>query len=307
MHTDRKVVIMGKRLESMIMQAIEKGYVDFDKKKIVGVRHINDKNVVVLITDEREKPFSNISRIIKGYDKFVKISDTDTVVFASPVYDGMERSATKVFDEIAKIGSELVILPTKKYLGHHASSEDLMMMINLMNPKYYIPVIGEYRHQVANAETAKKMGLNDDNIILMLNGDVASFEGGKLVSTNEKVKIDEILVDGKTAGDIGELVLKDRELLSENGVVLISATLDKSSKQILAGPEILTRGFIYVRDNVDIIKEASKIALEVIKENIKPNYVDFNKIKSGVRDKLGKYLYHETECKPMILIVIQEV
>ena len=151
------------------------------------------------------------------------------------------------------------------------------------------------------------MGLNDDNIILMLNGDVASFEGGKLVSTNEKVKIDEILVDGKTAGDIGELVLKDRELLSENGVVLISATLDKSSKQILAGPEILTRGFIYVRDNVDIIKEASKIALEVIKENIKPNYVDFNKIKSGVRDKLGKYLYHETECKPMILIVIQEV
>ncbi len=113
MHTDRKVVIMGKRLESMIMQAIEKGYVDFDKKKIVGVRHINDKNVVVLITDEREKPFSNISRIIKGYDKFVKISDTDTVVFASPVYDGMERSATKVFDEIAKIGSELVILPTK--------------------------------------------------------------------------------------------------------------------------------------------------------------------------------------------------
>jgi len=307
MHTDRKVVIMGKRLESMIMQAIEKGYVDFDKKKIVGVRHINDKNVVVLITDEREKPFSNISRIIKGYDKFVKISDTDTVVFASPVYDGMERSATKVFDEIAKIGSELVILPTKKYLGHHASSEDLMMMINLMNPKYYIPVIGEYRHQVANAETAKKMGLNDDNIILMLNGDVASFEGGKLVSTNEKVKIDEILVDGKTAGDIGELVLKDRELLSENGVVLISATLDKSSKQILAGPEILTRGFIYVRDNVDIIKEARKIALEVIKENIKPNYVDFNKIKSGVRDKLGKYLYHETECKPMILIVIQEV
>lgn len=307
MHTDRKVVVMGKRLEIMIMQAIEKGYIEFDKKRICGLRHINDEDVVVLISDEREKPFSNITRIIRGYDKFVKIHDTDTVIFASPVYDGMERSATKVFDEIAKIGAELVILPTKKYLGHHASSEDLMMMINLMNPKYYIPITGEYRHQVANAETAKQMGLKEENIILMLNGDVTSIQKGKLTEKNEKVKIDEILVDGKTVGDIGELVLKDRELLSENGVVLISASLDKANKTIIAGPEILTRGFIYVRDNIDIIKEAEKIALEVIKENIKPNYVDFNKIKAGVRDKLGKYLYRETECKPMILIVIQEV
>lgn len=306
-NTDRNVVILGKRLEITINQAIDNGYISFDKNRILNLRHVNDENIVVIISDEREKPFSNINRIIKGYDKFVKITEQDTVVFASPVYDGMEKSATKIFDDISKIGSNLIILPLKKYLGHHASSEDLMMMINLMNPKYYFPVTGEYRHQVANAETAKKVGINEENILLKLNGEVVSFENGKLIETNTSIKIDEILIDGKTAGDIGELVLKDRELLSENGIVIVSATVDKTTKKILAGPEILTRGFIYVKENIDIIKEAEKISLEVINENTKPNFIDFNKIKTGVRDKLGKYLYHETECKPMILIVIQEV
>lgn len=307
MHTDRKVVIMGKRLETTINQAIDMGYIAFDKKRICNLKHVNDENIIVVISDEREKPFSNINRIIKGYDKFIKINEKDTVVFASPVYDGMEKSATKVFDDISKIGANLIILPLKKYLGHHASSEDLMMMINLMNPKYYFPVTGEYRHQVANAEAAKKVGIPEENILLKLNGDVISFVNGKLVENTSSIKADDILIDGKTAGDIGELVLKDRELLSENGIVIVSATIDKTKKKILAGPEILTRGFIYVKDHIDIIKEAEKISLEVINENTKPNYVDFNKIKAGVRDKLGKYLYHETECKPMILIVIQEV
>ena len=128
-----------------------------------------------------------------------------------------------------------------------------------------------------------------------------------MIDKNESVKVDDILVDGKTVGDVGELVLKDRELLSDNGIVIVSATIDRTTKQILAGPEILTRGFIYVKDNIDLIKEAEKISLEVINENTKPNYIEFNKIKSGIRDKLGKYLYQETECKPMILIVVQEV
>ena len=176
-----------------------------------------------------------------------------------------------------------------------------------MNPKYYFPVIGEYRHQVANANAAKRIGMKDENILLKLNGDVVTFKNGNLEDNGAKVKIDDILVDGKTIGDIGELVLKDRELLSENGIVIVSATIDRATKKVLAGPEILTRGFIYVKDNIDLIKEAEKISLQIISDNIKPNYVDFNKIKMGIRDKLGKYLYKETECKPMILIVIQEV
>lgn len=306
MLTDRKIVILGKKLENMITRAIDLHYVSFDKSRICGLNHVNDENILILISDEREKPFSNISRIVKGRDKFVKLNETDTIIFASPAYDGLEKTSTKLYDDISKLGINLVIL-SKKYLSHHASSEDLMMMINLMNPKYYFPVIGEYRHQVENANVASKLGIPKENILLKLNGDVVEFDDGKLVDSNNHVKVDDILIDGKTSGDVGELVLKDRELLCDNGIVVVSTTIDKENKQILAGPEILTRGFIYVKDNIDLIKEAEKISLEVIQENIKPNFVDFNKIKTGIREKLGKYLYQATECKPMILIVIQEV
>ena len=306
MHSDRNVVILGKKLENMITKAISMNYFQFDIKRIVGLNHINDENILVLISDEREKPFSNIRRIIDGRDKFIKVTEEDTIIFASPSYDGLERTSTKLYDDISKLGINLVILP-KSYLSHHASSEDLMMMINLMNPKYYFPVIGEYRHQVANADAAVLAGMNKDNILLKLNGDVIKFEDGNLIETDEKIKTDAVLIDGKNSGDVGELVLKDRELLCDNGIVVVSTTLDKETKKVLAGPEILTRGFIYVKDNIDLIKESEKISLEVINENINQNYVDFNKIKFGIRERLGKYFYNETECKPMILIVIQEV
>ena len=307
MHTDRKVVIIGKKIQDIINESIDKGYIKFDKSRILNIHHVNDDGIIVFIFDEREKPFSNMNRIIKGYDKFIKLSESDTVVFASPIYDGMEKSATKVFDDISKIGSNMVILSSKKYLGSHASSEDLMMMINLMNPKYYFPVIGEYRHQVENSKLAEKMGIEKDKIILRLNGEVTTFENGTLVKSDDKIKIDEILIDGKASGDVGELVLKDRELLGDNGIVIVSVTIDKTTKKVIAGPEILTRGFIYVKDNLEVIKEASRISLEVIEENTNTRYVDFNKVKMGIRDRLGKYLYKETECKPMILIVMQEV
>lgn len=307
MLTDRKVVIMGKALENLILKSIDMNYIKFDKKRIYNIHHVTDPKVVVLVSDEREKPFSNLKRILRGYDKFITINKEDTVVFASPVYDGMEHTATKIEDNIARIGANVVELSSKKFPSHHASSEDLMLMLDLMSPKYYMPVIGEYRHQVANANAAKKAGMKEEDILLKLNGEVAYFENGKLVDKGYKVPVDDILIDGTAAGDVGELVLKDREMLSDNGIVIITATLDKKSKEILAGPEILTRGFIFVKDNIDLIKETEKISLEVIKEHTKTNYVDFAKIKSGIRDKVGKYLYEQTECKPMVLIVIGEV
>lgn len=305
--TKRNIVILGKRLENTINDAIKNHYLDFNVKKMKGFRSLNDDNIVVLISDEREKPFSNISRIIKGYDKFVTIKEEDTVVFASPVYEGMERRATKVYDDIAKMGANLIIFSTKKYLSNHASSEDLMMMINLMNPKYYLPVIGEYRHQVENKKTALKVGMKEENILLRLNGEVTTFLNGSLVKTEQTIKVDDILVDGKNTKDINEIVIKDREMLSENGIVIVSATIEKMTKKVLSGPEVITKGFIYAKENVDLLKEAEKLSLSVIHENVTKNHVDFAKIKTGIRDKVGKYLFKETECKPMILIVMNEV
>ena len=144
-------------------------------------------------------------------------------------------------------------------------------------------------------------------ILLKLNGDVVTFENGILVDKYEHIEVDEIMIDGTRSEDIGELVLKDREMLSDNGIVVVCATLDKKTKEVLAGPSILTRGFVYVKDSGDMIREIERISHEKILENISNNYVEFNKIKNAIREEVGKYLYIETECKPMIITVIQEV
>ncbi len=305
--TERNVVVMGKKLEEIILDSIDMGYIKFDKNRIKNIKSVNEPGIIVLVSNEREMPYSNIKRILRGSDKFITLTEEDTVVFASPVYDNIEVSSTKVFDEVAQKGCTLIILSKKQYRSPHASSEDILMMINMLHPKYYFPIIGEYRYQVENAKLAHKLGMSEDNILLKLNGDVVTFINGNLVDSNGKVKVDELLIDGKQAGDIGDLVLKDRELLGENGIVIVTTTLDKATKKVLAGPEILTRGFIYVKDNTDLIEEASKISLEVINGYINPTYVDFNKIKLGIRDKLGKYFYQQTGSKPMIIIVVQEV
>ena len=307
MKTDRNVVVMGKRLEDIIIDSIDMGYIKFDKSRIKNIKSVNEKGIIVLISNEREMPYSNIKRILRGTDKFITLTPEDTVVFASPVYDNIEVSSTKVFDAVAQKGCNLIILSKKQYRSPHASSEDILMMINMLNPKYYFPITGEYRYQVENAKLAYKLGMKEENVLLKLNGDVVSIVNGKLVDTNEKIKVDEVLIDGKQAGDIGDLVIKDRELLGSNGIVIVTTTLDKSTKKVLAGPEILTRGFIYVKDNPTLIEESVKISLDVIKEFTTSNYVDFNKIKLGIRDKLGKYFYQQTGSKPMIIIVVQEV
>lgn len=307
--TKRKVIIMGKSLQNIINSSVDMGYIKFDKDRIGDLSHLNDKGVVVLISDEKEKPFMNLERIIKGFDKYIKLKDTDTIFITEPAYEGIEKRMALIMDEIAKVNVNVVSLSSKKHLLHHASQEDLMLMINLMNPKYYFPVKGEYRHQVMNAELAEKIGIPKENIILKQNGDVVTFENGKLIEDFEHIEVDEILIDGKSQGDIGELVLKDREMLGDSGIVIASCTLDRNTKQILAGPEILTRGFVYVKESGDLLKESENICREVIENNIEieNRKVDYTAIKNEVREKLGKYLYKETESRPMIITVIQEV
>ena len=307
--THRKIVVMGKTLQDMISRAIEENYLTIDQNKIGSLTDLELKDTVVLISDEKEKPFANLERIIKGYDKFIKIKDTDTIFITEPSYEGIEKRTAVIMDEIAMLGANAVSLSSKKHLLHHASSEDLMLMINLMNPKYYFPVKGEYRNQYANAEIAEELGISKDNIILKQNGDVLELVNGNNTNSLEHIEVDEILIDGKSQGDIGDLVLKDREMLGENGIVIISCTLDKETKEILGGPEILTRGFIYVKESQDLLEETKQISREVIEESITLNSkrVDYAKIKNEVRDVLGKFFYKETESKPMIITVIQEI
>lgn len=306
--TERKIVIMGKTLQGIINNALEFGYLKFDKRKIGDLSNVNDKDIIILVSNDREKTFSNINRMINGYDKYIKVKDTDTFVFAEPISDSVERSAVKIADSLAKIGANVIMFNRKEQLLYHASSEDLMLMINLFNPKYYFPVKGEYRFQVANANLAIEVGIPKENILLKQNGDVIEFENGKLVDSFEKVKTDEILIDGNVVSDVGEAVLKDREVLSENGIVIISTILDKKTKKIISGPEIITRGFVYIKDSSELLNEIKKQCITVINNTITDTkHVEYNKLKTAMRETLGRYLYKETECKPMIITVFQEI
>lgn len=308
-NTHRKVVIMGKQLQELIYNAIDNGYLNVDKTMIGTLADLESANALVLISDEKEKPFANLERIIKGFDKYISIRENDTIFITEPSYPGIERRLASIMDEIAMLGADAISLSSKKHLLHHSSREDLMLMINLMNPKYYFPVKGEYRNQYANAEIAEEVGIPKENIILKLNGDVFEMKNGKNTNSVEHIETGEILIDGKSTGDIGNLVLKDREMLGENGIVIISCTLDKNTKEIVGGPEILTRGFIYVKESQDLLDETKILSKDVISKDIDPSSkrVDYAKIKNDVRDVLGKFFYEETKSKPMIITVIQEV
>lgn len=306
-NSHRKIVIMGKRLQNVVNFSKKEGYLDFNSEILGDLSNINDDNAILLIMDDKTTPYANISKILNGYDKYVTLKNTDTIVFAEPRYDSTEKILVRLQNELSMFGCDIETIPKDKEILHHASREDLMIMIKLINPKYYMPVKGEYRYMVNNADIASTLKIPDSNILLKQNGDVVTFEDGKLIDNFARVKVDDVLIDGSSNDDVGDLVIKDREMLSENGIVLISATIDKRDKVLIVGPEVTTRGFIYVKDSQDMIKEIKHICEEIINSNITPKYVDFNQIKVEIREKLGDYLYQETECKPMIIAVIQEV
>jgi len=309
MKTRRKVVIMGKTLQDIVSLAIDNNYLTIDKSRIGDLSNINDKDVIVLISDEKEKPYANLEKIVNGFDKYIKLKNTDTIFIAEPSYAGIEKRLAQIIDLIAMKDINVVNLSSSKHLLHHAPREDLMLMLNLMNPKYYFPVKGEYKNQVLNGNVAKEIGIPKENIILKQNGEVVTFVKGKLVQNNEIVKVDDILIDGNRGNDVGELVLKDREMLAENGIVIVTATLNRKTKEILRDPDVLTRGFIYVKDNFDLLNDTRQMCKELLLDNIQENEkrVDYTVIKNEIREKLGKFFYEETGGKPMIITVIQEV
>ena len=305
--TNRKIVIMGKELHTIVNMSIDEGYIDAPKSMIGDLTNLKDPDVIIIVSNDRETPYSNIGRIVNGYDKFITLEKNDTICFAEPSYDAYEKTVVKLLNEIAIKGVNIELIPKEKSVRHHASSEDIMMLIKLFNPKYYMPIKGEYRYQVENASLAEKVGIPPSNILLKQNGDFVTIENGKLVESDKSIFVDDILIDGKSTEDVGGLVLKDREMLSSNGLVLICATLDKKNKKVLVGPEITTRGFIYPKEE-DVIEKIKEFTIDIIKTNtFNSNYADYNNIRTQIREIVGEYLYKETESRPVILTVIGEV
>ena len=306
-NSHRKIVIMGKRLQNMVNFGLENNYLNIQEGLLGDLSNVDDDNSILLICDDRANQYASISKILGGYDKYIKLRKTDTVVFSEPRYDSTEKMIVKIQNDLAMYGCKSIDVPKDKSILHHASSEDLMLMLKLINPKYFMPVKGEYRYLVGAANLASNLKIPKENILLKQNGDVVTFEDGELIDNFEHIKVNDVLIDGKSSDDVGELVIKDREMLSENGIVLISATVAKNEKILLVGPEVVTRGFVYVKDSAEMIEEIRNICEVIIERNITPTYVDYNKIKNEIREELSRYLYSETGCKPMIIAVVQEV
>ncbi|MCI8467748.1 MAG: ribonuclease J [Bacilli bacterium] len=306
-NSHRKIVVMGKKLQNVINFGRKEGYLTCRDELLGDLSNIKDSNSILLICDDKENPYASISKIINGYDKYINLKQGDAICFAEPRYDSNEKLLVKIENDLAMAGCKIISIPKEKNILHHPSSEDLMLMIRLLNPKYYMPVKGEYRYMVGNANLASSLGIPSANILLKQNGDIVELENGNLQDTFKNIKVNDCLIDGKSSDDVGGLVVKDREMLSENGIVLISATISKKDKVLLVGPEVTTRGFVYVKDSKEIISEIKRISEEVITRNITDTFIEYNKIKTEIRTELSKFLYSETECKPMIIAVVQEI
>lgn len=302
----KRVILMGNKMISLVNKYIDLGYINFDKKDIGDLRDLDLKNAVVLIENEKGQPFMNLERIIKGYDKFIKIKDSDTFFLSEPSWIGSEREQAQILDELAYLGKDAFELP-RSYTEYHASSEDIGMMLSIIKPKYYFPVRGEYQDQVANANIALSYGIPKERIILKTNGEGVVFDNGKLLDKGFKIKIDEILVDGNQAEDLGDVVLKDREVLGENGIFIAAITIAKTKNSL--NIDLNTKGFVYYKENEELFEEAKNIIEEIMKAELEKNKkrLDYNEIQSEVRSQLGKLFVKTVSIRPMILTVIQEI
>ena len=304
----KPIYLHEQRARSLVQMLINKGYLKVNEDLLLDESEFNDEmeDVVVLISGNGKNLFRTLSRIALKEDPHVRFRKTDTIIVASPIVSGTEKEANKMENEIYKEDGRIYTLDSKKVLSMHPSSEDLKMMIYLFKPAYYVPVKGEYRHLYANANLATKTGMTPEEIILLENGQIATFENRKLKNDSNYCDVDETLIDGKETWEVAGVVLKDREMLSTDGVMVVGVGVDSRTKEIINGPDVQTRGLIYLKDAEHIIKEVGKITEDSILQAVYLRQYDNLSLRAEIRDRINRYLQKETGKRPMILVVIME-
>lgn len=306
---NRKIFFYDKELRSLLNQMEILGYYKLPREIELTEKQFDDSmdDVVVLISDSGKNLFRKIQNIAMHEDKNINFRSDDTIVIASPVVSGTELEAANMENEIYKEGGKLFSLKSKTVYSMHPSSEDLKMMLYLFKPKYYIPVKGEYRHLVINANLATKMGYRPDKIVILDNGQIATFENKILKSVADHIDLEDTMIDGKENWDVTGVVLKDRELLSTDGVMIVGVSIDAKTKKIIGGPDVQTRGLIYLKDADYIVKEVGNICENTIEAEVKDHIYENLSTRTSIRDKVTKYLMKETGKRPMVLPVIIEI
>ena len=307
----RKVAISGRSMENVVALAIELGYLNIPEGTLVDlkmIRNIPDDKLVIITTGSQGEPMSALSRIAAGEHRSVKLKKGDMVVLSSTPVPGNEKTVSNVVNKLFEKGAEVIYSDIADiHVSGHACQEELKLLHSLIKPKFFMPVHGEYRHLIRHARLAEGLGMKKENIFILENGDILDVTKRSAHMLKEKAEADAILVDGLGVGDVGNIVLRDRKMLSESGLIIVVAAIEKESQTVVSGPDIISRGFVYVRENEPLMDEARKVAEKALEKCQNKKIKDWNNMKSQVRDSLGSYIYDRTKRTPIILPIFLEV
>jgi ribonuclease J len=308
----RKLAVVGRSMVNVVNIGMELGYLRVPSDLLIDpddIGRLPANRVAVISTGSQGEPMSALTRMAHASHRKVEVLPGDTVIIAATPIPGNEKFVARTVDQLFRIGADVVYnanTPKGVHVSGHGHQEDLKLMLNLIRPKYFIPIHGEYRMLRAHAQLAESVGVKPENIFICDNGDTVEISNGK-ARYGPKIPTGNILIDGLGVGDVGNIVLRDRKLLSQDGILVVVVTLSKTNGAILSGPDIISRGFVYVRESEQLMEEANRIVTQTMEKCVKDRVSEWASLKTSIRDSLSRFLYERTRRRPMILPIIMEV
>ncbi|MDY5870742.1 MAG: ribonuclease J [Suilimivivens sp.] len=303
----RKVVVEGRSMVSIIETATNLGYLSIPENTLIDIEQLKnypDEKTVIITTGSQGESMAALSRMAGNNHKKISIGPTDTVIFSSHPIPGNEKAVTNVINELLLKGADVIFQDV--HVSGHACQEEIKLIYTLVRPKYAIPVHGEYKHLKAQAKIAQELGISKENIFILHSGDVLELSEDQAQIIG-KVPVGDILVDGLGVGDVGNIVLRDRQHLAEDGILIVVLGLDRASDELVCGPDIVSRGFVYVRESDELMDEARIVVNDAVEGCLDRGIADWGKLKSSIKDALGDYVWKKTKRRPMILPIIMEI
>ncbi len=302
----RKVAVVGRSMVNNIQIASQLGYLEVGPATLIDlddVGKMDPEKLVILSTGSQGEPMSALTRMARSAHRKIEILPGDTVVLASSPIPGNEKYVFRTIDQLFRVGANVIYRGV--HVSGHGSQEELKLMLNLTKPKYFVPVHGEYRMQRVHAKLATDVGVDEENIFILDLGDSIDIENG-VAHLGAKIPAGTVMIDGLGVGDVGNIVLRDRKLLSQDGILVVVVTLSKATGAVMSGPDIISRGFVYVRESEALLDEATKLVEATLIKMVSDNISEWSSLKTAVRDTLGRFLYEQTRRRPMILPIIME-
>lgn len=307
-HAGRKVVIIGKTLQNVYNTTKSLGYLKVAENLVIPREEMgNYKNeeIAILMSGQQGEPLEALQKMVRKSHKLLHIEKNDTVLIAASPHRGGELFLIRTVDMLFRAGAN-VITGQKVHVSGHGREEELKLMINLMRPDFFIPIHGEYKMLIAHAKIAGKMGIKNESIHIPEKGDIIEISDGHM-RQNGRVPAGNVLIDGSGIGDVGNIVLRDRKVLSQDGILIVVVSLNRGEKKVVSGPEIISRGFVYVRESEELMGQATKLVKEIVSRNLKGQTFEWSNVKQEMRESLSSYLFNKTKRKPMIIPIIMEV